>query len=222
MNLPPLHDRRGRRRRGRFIVLEGLDGAGTTTQTAALSRALTARGERHLTTCEPSNGPVGMLLRQALTGRLVGHQGEEPAPLEPTTLALLFAADRADHVSQQVLPALEQGLTVISDRYVLSSIAYQGLDLDLAFVEAINQAAPPPDVTFFLDVPPRVAQARRHAVRGREELYEALALQRRIDRLYRRAIAHRRRHERIEVVDGTLPLEQVTACLLDHLGPSRG
>jgi dTMP kinase len=132
-------------------------------------------------------------------------------------MALLFAADRTDHIAQQVLPVLEQGITVISDRYVLSSIAYQGLELDAEFVESINRAAPAPDVTLFLDVPPKVAQQRRHAARSREELYDALALQQRIDRNYRRAIAHRRNRERIEILDGTLPPEQVTADLLAAL-----
>jgi dTMP kinase len=162
-----------------------------------------------------------MLLRQALTGRRVGHKAGAPAPMDPVTMALLFAADRADHIAQEVLPTLEGGTSVISDRYVLSSIAYQGLELDAEFVESVNRAAPAPDVTLFLDVPPKVAQERRLAARGRDELYDALALQQRIDRNYRRAIAHRRQHERIEVIDGTLPPDQVTQALLDALRARR-
>src|SRR5688500_15875611 len=93
------------RRRGAFIVLEGLDGAGTTTQLGRLAEALRARGQRVHTTCEPSTGPIGALIRQALTGRL-GLPGGR-GPLDDATLALLFAADRTDHLAAEIMPALE-------------------------------------------------------------------------------------------------------------------
>ena len=80
-----------------------------------------------LTTREPSDGPVGTMIRQALTGRL-GLPGGA-GPLAPETLALLFAADRTDHLAAQVLPALAAGKVVLCDRYVLSSLAYQGATL---------------------------------------------------------------------------------------------
>lgn len=215
--LPSVQDPLARRRRGRFVVLEGIDGAGTTTQAARLREALNAAGERTMGTCEPSDGPMGMLLRQALTGRLVGHKGDQPAPLDAVTLALLFAADRADHVAQVVMPLVDSGVTVICDRYVLSSIAYQGLELDAAFVAEINRKVPSPDITFFLDVPPKVAQKRRLATRAREELYDALAVQQHVDRNYRAAIAARKNDERIEMIDGTVPPDQVTARLVELL-----
>ncbi|HLL53606.1 MAG TPA: dTMP kinase, partial [Myxococcaceae bacterium] len=102
-------------RPGRFFVLEGLDGAGTTTQCERLASELRSRGFRVLVTREPSDGPVGTMIRQALTGRL-GMPGGN-GPLAPETLALLFAADRADHLHARVRPALERGEIVISDRY---------------------------------------------------------------------------------------------------------
>jgi dTMP kinase len=206
-SLPPLRDSRRRLKRGRFLVLEGIDGAGTTTQAAAVDQALRARGEKTLVTCEPSNGPVGMLLRQALSGRLRGHG----RPMDATTLALLFAADRADHVAQEIIPALLRGMTVICDRYVLSSIAYQGLELEFETVAAMNSRAPAPDLTIFLDVPPVVAQRRRAASRGRVEIFDALKFQKRIDRNYRRAIAHGLHGEQLAMIDGTRPMDEVTA-----------
>lgn len=207
-SLPPL---RGRgKRRGAFVVLEGLDGAGTTTQSRALESALRARGLAVHVTAEPSAGPIGVLLRQALTGRLTGH-GQ---PIDQTTLALLFSADRADHAQQEILPALRAGTTVICDRYVLSSLAYQGLDLPLEEVAAINAHAPAPDLTLFLDVPPKVAEARRKASRGHEERFERLDLQKRIDRNYRRALAHGLHGGTLAMIDGTQPPEQVTQALL--------
>lgn len=202
--------RRRAPKQGRFLVLEGIDGAGTTTQSKRLAEALQARGERVLTTAQPSTGPIGVMLRQALSGRLRGFDG----PMDPVTLALLFAADRTDHVAQVIAPALAAGTTVICDRYVLSSMAYQGLSLPLQEVARLNAHARRPDLTLFLDVPPKVAGHRRDARGGRAELFEADALQRRIDGLYREAIALRRSEEHIAWVDGRLPVEQVTEALL--------
>ncbi len=199
-------------RRGRFIVLEGLDGAGTTTQTERLAAALRAEGHAVLTTREPSDGPVGTLIRQALTGRLVLPGGA--GPLAPETLALLFAADRTDHLRAKVLPALEAGKVVLSDRYVLSSLAYQGASLPMAWVDAINAHAIPADLTLFVGVAPEVA-ARRRAVRGEAaELFEADEAQRRIARQYLAAIRRRGERERVVRIDGSQSVEAVTAAAL--------
>ena len=199
-------------RRGHFIVLEGLDGAGTTTQTERLAAALRAEGHAVLTTREPSDGPVGTLIRQALTGRLVLPGGA--GPLAPETLALLFAADRTDHLRAKVLPALEAGKVVLSDRYVLSSLAYQGASLPMAWVDAINTHAIPADLTLFVGVAPEVA-ARRRAVRGdAAELFEADEAQRRIARQYLAAIRRRGERERVVRIDGSQSVEAVTAAAL--------
>lgn len=207
----PARARSGARSRpaGTFIVLEGLDGAGTTTQLERLGAALRSHGHKVLTTREPSDGPVGTQLRQALTGRLGLPQGR--GPLTPETLALLFAADRMDHLAAQVEPALEAGAVVLCDRYVLSSLAYQGKDLPMAWVADINRHARPADLTLFVDVDVKTA-ARRRAVRGgAEELFEAEAAQRRIARRYREAVELRKGRERIVRVDGEQSVEAVTA-----------
>ncbi len=197
-----------RTRRGRFIVLEGVDGSGTTTQLARLAEALRADGVAVHTTCEPSTGPVGRLLRQALTRQL--PEGE----LSPETLALLFAADRADHVAREVLPALRRGIVVLSDRYLLSSLAYQGLSTPLAWVEAINGTAARPDLTLFLKVSDRVAEERRRGRGGPPELFEKTQVQRRVARKYLEAIRRRARKERIVPLDGNRPAEEVTEAAL--------
>ena len=133
---------------GLFVVLEGIDGAGTTTQAERLVTALRAEGYRASSTREPSDGPIGTMIRQALKGRLglPNHAG----PLGPQTLTLLFAADRVDHLEAQVLPALDRGEIVICDRYVLSSLAYQGMTLPMEWVSGINAFAARPDITLFL------------------------------------------------------------------------
>ena len=201
--------------RGRFIVLEGLDGAGTTTQAERLASALRAEGHSVLTTREPSDGPIGTLIRQALTGRLVLPGGA--GPLASETLALLYAADRTDHLKARVLPALEAGQIVISDRYVLSSLAYQGASLSMAWVEAANGYAVPPDLTLFVHVSPAVAAKRRAARGGAKELFEEDALQRRIARQYEEAIRRREGQENIVRIDGEQSVEAVTDAALEQI-----
>src|SRR5688572_15881873 len=112
---------------GSFIVLEGVDGAGTTTHTKILTETLRKRGLPVHPTREPSDGPIGVLLRQMLTGRVVVPGLHGPRPPSWTTMALLFAADRVDHVEAEILPNLMDGVSVISDRYVHSSVAYQSI-----------------------------------------------------------------------------------------------
>ena len=201
--------------RGRFIVLEGLDGAGTTTQAERLAAALRAEGHSVLTTREPSDGPIGTLIRQALTGRLVLPGGA--GPLASETLALRYAADRTDHLKAKVLPALEAGQIVISDRYVLSSLAYQGASLSMAWVEAANGYAVPPDLTLFVHVSPAVAAKRRAARGGAAELFEEDALQRRIARQYEEAIRRREPQEKIVRIDGEQSVEAVTDAALAEI-----
>jgi dTMP kinase len=190
-----------RRRRGRFLVLEGLDGAGTTTQAAILAKRLAAMGRRVHLTSEPSRGPVGRLVRRVLKGAVAGGGGR---PLDQRALALLFAADRLDHVAGEVAPRLAAGVDVVSDRYALSSLAYQSAATgDLGWVEALNREAPAPDLTIFLEVRPAVALRRRFAASAEREIYEVPAFQRRVAAAYRRALRRlRARRERVAVVDG--------------------
>ena len=110
---------------GHFIVIEGIDGSGTTTQCSILADRLTEKGLPVHTTREPSDGPIGVLIRQVLTGRVVvsGRQGARP--FNWATMATLFAADRLDHLEAEVIPNLTDGVTVICDRYDHSSVAYQ-------------------------------------------------------------------------------------------------
>lgn len=194
-------------RKGCFVVLEGLDGAGTTTQLDRLASALRQEGHAVRITREPSEGPIGVLIRQILTRRFVQPSGE---PIDHATLALLFAADRTDHLASVIEPALARGEVVLCDRYVLSSIAYQGADLAVDWVESINGSARSPDLTLFVDVDVKTAGARRAARGGDAERFENDPAQRRIARAYQRAIERRGRKDHIRIVDGTQPIEAVT------------
>jgi dTMP kinase len=198
-----------------FIVLEGLDGAGTTTQLQRLADALRQEGFSVTATREPSDGPVGMLLRQALTGRLLLPASHEP--LTPHTLALLFAADRMDHLASVVEPALARGEIVLSDRYLLSSLAYQGTYVPMSWVERINHAARPADLTLFLEVDSRVAAKRRQVRGAAEELFEADATQKRIAQGYKDALKRRSLVERVVRLNGEKPVEEVTREALRHI-----
>ena len=189
--------------RGLLIVLEGIDGAGTTTQTRRLTAALEASGVAVHPTREPSDGPVGRLLREIQTG---AH-----APVDQTTLSLLYAADRADHQQREVEPALARGAVVISDRWYHSSMAYQGTGEELRWIVELNRRARKPDLTVFLEIAPEEAARRRAEDQRQEEIFDALAIQQRVAAGYRAVIEMLRETERIEVVDGARPVAQVSA-----------
>jgi dTMP kinase len=194
--------------RGKLVVIEGLDGSGTTTQVDFLAAALRRRGLPTHASCEPSKGPIGALIRQALSGRLsLDTKGKA---LSPRTLALLFAADREDHLEAEILPALEQGHWVVSDRYLLSSLAYQSLSLPMDWITALNQHALLPDCTVFLRIEPELA-AERMKARPQAELYEALETQKKVAQNYERAISVRRQAgEHVICVDARLPRGQLS------------
>jgi dTMP kinase len=199
----------------RLIVIEGLDGAGTTTQARRLVEHLNAHGKQAHGTREPSDGPVGRLIREMLTG---GHaiEGEK---LSQGTFGLLFAADRLDHMQREVEPKLAAGVTVISDRWYHSSLAYQGTGADRDWIAMINGRARRPDLTIFLKVRPEVAAQRRAAARRKEELFEDLRMQQEVDAGYHATIAElRAAGERIETLDGEMTEDQVFAAILKLVG----
>jgi len=193
-----------------FIAIEGLDGAGTTTQARLLSLALTAEGYTTHLTREPSDGPIGRLLREMLTGQHVPQDGH----FDPATLALLFAADRLDHDQREITPPLLLGThrtVVISDRYVHSSLVYQGLDCDLPWLCTINQWAVRPTLTIFLRIRAEIAAARRHAAGRAQELFEDLNTQQRVAAGYETVMARcLEEGDAVTFLDGELPLEEVT------------
>lgn len=206
-------------KRGVFVVLEGVDGSGTTTQARALAERIRARGIESWETREPSTGPVGQFLRGALTGQLV--RDGLPTSLDWRAMALLFAADRADHLEAEIIPALSAGKWVVCDRYLLSSLVYQSATssdpaVGLELVRAANRAAISPTVTFVFDVPAEVAAERRRARGQARELYEQDDLQRRLAELYLRAEELLPEHNVVHV-DATRPIQELTDGLLSAL-----
>lgn len=199
----------------RLIVIEGLDGAGTTTQARRLVEHVRAKGGKAHGTREPSDGPVGRLIREMLTG---GHAIPGQA-LSQSTFGLLFAADRLDHLQREVEPKLAAGELVVSDRWYHSSLAYQGTGAERDWIAMLNGRARRPDLTIFLEVRPEVAAHRRAAAGRVQELFEDLRMQEEVAAGYKATIAElSAQGERIETIDGEASPDTVFAAIVALAG----
>lgn len=191
---------------GHFFALEGIDGSGKSTQLALLAQHLTQAGVDCLTTCEPTQGPIGQLLRQVLTGQVV---------CDSRVVAPLFAADRLDHLLRSgggLCEAAATGQTVLCDRYYFSSYAYQSVDLPLEWVIEINRPCAQllrPTATLFIDVSPELALERISQNRERPELFETRERLTRTREQYLRAFDLERDRERVLIIPGDRDVEAV-------------
>lgn len=190
---------------GLFITLEGGDGAGKTTQSELLAGWLEERGREVVRTREPGGTTLGVELR-----RLLLH-GES---VNPRAEALLYAADRAQHIATIVRPALERDAVVVQDRYIDSSLAYQGAGrvLDVEDVRRISEWATEglqPQLTVLLDISPEDAAARRVARGGSADRLESEAVEfhQKVRESFR-ALAKSDAH-RYLVIDATLPPDEL-------------
>jgi dTMP kinase len=179
-----------RRYPGAFIVVEGIDGCGSTTHAKRLAKTLRADGCDVRLTCEPTTGPIGALIRQVLQKRLFVPDDAGPRAFAWSTMALLFAADRLDHLDSMIVPALRDGATVISDRYDLSSLAYQSVTAPagervVPWIREVNACALRPDLTIVIDVNAETAEQRRGRRGANEEIFEARELQMKLAAVYR-------------------------------------
>jgi dTMP kinase len=207
-----------RRFPGLFVVVEGIDGSGSTTHTKLLGKALRQRGLKVVETCEPSSGPIGALIRQVLQRRLFVPDASGPREFAWSTMALLFAADRMDHLDSTIVPALREGAVVLSDRYDLSSLAYQSVTAPsgervVPWIRELNTQALRPDLTLVIDVPVEVAEERRRARGGPEEMFEARELQSKLCAVYgdaERLVPH----DRVTHILGVGAVSDVAASIL--------
>lgn len=160
-------------KKGVFICIEGLDGSGKSTQAKLLTKKLNKAGYNAIYTAEPSQGKIGKFIRKRLF-----EQKRMPTSAE----ALLFAADRIEHVQNEVAPALIEGKIVVSDRYVYSSLAYQGsAGLSLDWIEAVNANAKRPDLCILIDVEPSVVLKR---LKRKKTVMENLETQQKVRNIY--------------------------------------
>lgn len=196
--------------RGIFIAIEGLDGSGGTTQTKLLETWLVEHGGWSSVhrTWEPSAGPVGLFIREAL-------QLENAEKLGDNVLPYLFAADRRHHLDREIIPVLQQGGAVVTDRYYHSSLAYQSLTIGLARVAQLNADFRSPDITIFLDLPAEVCLERILARGGKLERFEAIDRLRSIQSAYESVLVHcRARGEHIVRLDASGTVEEIHALIV--------
>jgi dTMP kinase len=200
-------------KKGLFIVFEGLDGSGKTTQLNALCKYLTKeKGFKCRQEREPGDSLPGALARSAI---------KKQTRFEPQTMALLFAADRYEHIIHDIKPYLDEGVNVLCDRYVFSNFAYQGLALDFKTIYGINKAAMEllmPDITFFIDTEPAETLARIGKSRVGNELFDKRG--REVRESFMKAfdyLTEKSLLKNLMIIDGGQAEEAITAEIISHI-----
>jgi dTMP kinase len=196
----------GEKNKGRFIVFEGLDGSGKSTQIKNISKRLEILGNKIYSTFEPTDGPIGSLIRQMLSGKVATDQ---------RTIASLFAADRTDHLVNQengVCLKVDQGEMVLCDRYYFSSYAYHAQYIDMEWVihaNSLNADILRPDVTIFIDVDPDLCFERIKSSRSNFDMYEKIDVMKKVRANYFQAFDVLKDLEKIIIIDGNTTMERV-------------
>lgn len=189
-----------------FIAFEGIDGSGKSTQVKYLSDKLEKAGHKVYSTCEPTNSPIGSIIRNIFTHRMEADH---------RVVAGLFVADRLDHLLNKengILKKLSEGYTVITDRYYFSSYAYQGSHMSLDWVIGSNSLSAGllrPDINVFIDISPDVSMRRLQTGRSSMELYETLDNLKKVRKTYFEAFEKLKLEENIFITDGNRPPDAV-------------
>lgn len=200
--------------RGKFIVFEGIDGSGKTTQIKKVSRRLKASGLKVYSTFEPTDGPIGSLIRKMLAGKVSTDQ---------RTIASLFAADRTDHLVNKVngiRQKVDQGEIVLCDRYYFSSYAYHAQYIDMEWVihaNSLNAEILRPDMTIFIDVDPDICFERIKNSRSNFEMYEKIDIMKKVRANYFKAFDVLSSLEKIVIIDGNSSMEMLEDAILNEV-----
>lgn len=199
---------------GKFIVFEGIDGSGKSTQIEQISKLLKTFGYTVYSTFEPTDGPIGSLIRQMLSGKLATDQ---------RTIASLFAADRTDHLVNMengIRHKVDQGTVVLCDRYYFSSYAYHAQYMDMEWVihaNSLNADILRPDVTIFIDVDPEICFERIKNSRSGFDMYEKIDIMKHVRTNYFKAFDALKDLETIAVIDGNSTMETVEKMILNEV-----
>lgn len=192
--------------KGTFIVLEGPDGSGTTTHSALLAEHLRSKGRDVLLTAEPTTSPIGKFIREQLRAKSIES---------PSALQLLFCADRAWHNEHVIGPALAAGKTVISDRYVISTLVYgEAMGLDPDWLLSVNTPFLQPDHILFA-MPPFEKCMERIRLRAQLDVFENTAFQKKVYDLYAKIGEE---DEDVEVIDTSEEKEKVAREIVKSIG----
>lgn len=197
-----------------FIALEGIDGSGKSTQARRLADQLARQGHRVYATFEPTNSRIGSIIRDIFRHRMEADH---------RTIAALYVADRLHHLLNQqdgILKKLEEGYTVITDRYYFSSYAYQGSHVPMDWVITANSLSAGlrrADFTFYVDITPEEGVARMKKSREVVELFETLDELRTVRANYFEAFERLKGEEQIRIIDGMRPQEDVAADIWQQL-----
>lgn len=188
--------------KGMLIAVEGIDGAGKTTQSLMLVEGLRNMGFNAEYTAEPTYGRVGDILRLHVSRMKVRM---------PIYEALLFSADRFEHVVRVVKPKIKRGVIVVSDRYLYSTLAYQGAaGLDLKWLRSLSFFAPKPDVTIYLDLPSKISLERK---KGKRSVYENVKYVEKVRKIY----LNLAKTENFAVFNGDEPAEEVHSKIMGFI-----
>jgi len=181
-------------KRGFFICIEGLDKSGKTTQSILLVETLCRMGYDAIYTSEPSSGEIGNFIRRYVLNR--------KERVYVMVEALLFAADRTEHTESFIKPNLKKGKIVVSDRYLFSSLAYQGAaGIDIDWIKEINKAAIKPDIAIYIDIPVEVIFRR---CQGRKSVMERREIQEKVREIYMKLV----QDGELILVDGNKSVEE--------------
>lgn len=200
--------------KGCFFVFEGIDGSGKSTQIHLLKERIEATGVRCLETKEPTDGPIGSLVHQCMTRRTSADE---------QTIAALFAADRLDHLLNEtdgLCQKIQEGISVISDRYILSTYAYQSVCVPLEWLIQMNSQATrvlKPDCHIFIDVDPEVTLERMAKGRFHTELYETKERLTEVRARYFDLFDRFAGQENILIVNGNQSIENIARDIWQHL-----
>jgi len=203
-----------KKRKNLFIALEGIDGSGKSTQTKLLTEQLTNQGHKVYSTFEPTDNHIGKLIRNILKGN---------AKADHRIIAGLFVADRLDHLLNEengIVKKLEEGFTVITDRYCFSSYAYQGTHMNMDWVIQANAMSAEilrPDVNIFIDVSPEISMHRVHSNRENVELFETLDNLKLVRAKYMEAFEKLKAVENIFTVDGNRTPELIAKDIWEEV-----